>query len=172
VWTSERHRYYYLHGRRVCTPKSQRLRLRSRSTGCLCRLSTGGAHERFRQENFFSSPLLSSHLSPLLAPLLSLLSSLSPLSLPAVVGSRRGYNFPRPVTLCEAGPANIESSQYAMQNVYCRSRPTWPPCVPFREGCAGQGLVERLRETLADFNKKHFHKSKYLYHDVTCKRSI
>jgi hypothetical protein len=32
--------------------------------------------------------------------------------------------------------------------------------------------VERLRKNLADFREKHFHKSKYLYLDVTCKRSI
>jgi hypothetical protein len=32
--------------------------------------------------------------------------------------------------------------------------------------------LERLRENLADFKKKHFQESKYLYQDVTCKRSI
>ena len=32
--------------------------------------------------------------------------------------------------------------------------------------------VERLRENLADFKKQHFHESKYLYQDVTCKQSI
>ena len=32
--------------------------------------------------------------------------------------------------------------------------------------------VERLQENLTDFKKKKNHKSKYLYQDVTCNRSI
>jgi len=37
---------------------------------------------------------------------------------------------------------------------------------------AGCGLVERLQENLADFKQNVFQKTRILYQDVTCYRSI
>ena len=44
--------------------------------------------------------------------------------------------------------------------------PLYPSYPPQRE------MVEQLRENLADFNEKHFQKSRILFQDVTCNRSI